>query len=548
MKNILRYFYNFSVTVQVILLLTLLILPMNIILILFTAQVRDAYVKQSRSSVEHTASLYIAELDKSIQTTESFLFKEVGENLYVSRLINHIPGDYYVVAANLYWQQLNERTKWYDEADGYFFYLESEEHLDLALSSSYSTRKSLREYIRTLDLREVKGSWIILENSGEKWLVSVYSTRGFYYGALINLNKFENQIAAGLFIEDASVILTDTVEEPQGNAEEIVVINAAGADVSARISFNRNELLRQIPLLQQIGPMLGLVYFTCIPILILIIRRILIGPLKRLNMAMGELEAGNPDYRISTRGENREAQELTLKFNSMADHLKDLKIKVYEKELERMDIEATNLRLQVNPHFILNCLNIIFSLARSGNLDNIKSFTKYLADYLRFSLWNTSGTVRLEQELGCVENYLTIQKIRFPGQFSYVSNFDPEVMTIMIPPFLIQNFVENCTKYAILPDRSIEILVIARREENELVLSICDTGNGMDEKTRNTLERGEILEDEEGKHIGVWNCLRRLKMIYGERVYFRITSEKGNGTQIFMKIPLEGEADDLIDC
>lgn len=53
------------------------------------------------------------------------------------------------------------------------------------------------------------------------------------------------------------------------------------------------------------------------------------------------------------------------RFNAMADQLDHLKIQVYEQELEKQEIEAINLRLQVNPHFILNCLNTIFSLIQN---------------------------------------------------------------------------------------------------------------------------------------------------------------------------------------
>ena len=232
--------------------------------------------------------------------------------------------------------------------------------------------------------------------------------------------------------------------------------------------------------------------------------------------------------------------ELNRKFNSMAQRIETLKIQVYEKELERMDIEAMNLRLQVNPHFIMNCLNTIFSLAKSSNVANIRKFTKYLANYLRFSLWHTSGSVQLYEEMRCVHNYVEVQKIRYPGRFTYTENIDESLMGLRLPSLMILNFVENSIKYALKMEDEIEVIVIVREEEGDMVISICDTGNGMDGATLEKIRGGEAFENESGKHIGIWNCRRRLNMLYGERMYFNITSSPGSGTQVFMRIPSEG--------
>ena len=99
---------------------------------------------------------------------------------------------------------------------------------------------------------------------------------------------------------------------------------------------------------------------------------------------------------------------------------------------------------------------------------------------LDFSLWHTSGSVQLYEEMRCVHNYVEVQKIRYPGRFTYTENIDESLMGLRLPSLMILNFVENSIKYALKMEDEIEVIVIVREEEGDMVISICDTGNGMD--------------------------------------------------------------------
>ena len=108
----------------------------------------------------------------------------------------------------------------------------------------------------------------------------------------------------------------------------------------------------------------------------------------------------------------------------------------------------------------------------------------------------------------------------------------------LVPPLLIENFVENAMKYALKPGEMIEILINARREEDKLLLSVCDTGNGMSEEVLKKVQDGEVYVDRLGrKHIGVWNCRRRMEVFYGGAADMKIVSAPGQGTQIWLELP-----------
>ena len=56
----------------------------------------------------------------------------------------------------------------------------------------------------------------------------------------------------------------------------------------------------------------------------------------------------------------------------MADRIQDLKIEVYEKELDRKQMELSNLQLQIRPHFLLNTFNLIYTLAQRGQEKDVQ--------------------------------------------------------------------------------------------------------------------------------------------------------------------------------
>lgn len=531
-----------SVRTQVILLLAALVLPVCVIAVSYIWVARNAYEQQSREGVCHAVEIYLNQTVDRMGSVDNYLTTSMAENVYVAQMYQKTEFGKGVLARNFFWQELNKRCRYLTDADAYFFMVAEGEYANVAIRSAYvGDRIAVREYLREHYANEMPATWFLAEIDGTKWLVHGVTTRDFSLGALINLTELEQEINAQFSGGEAQICLTEAGEaaaQAGGRiSREFAVVTLKSTNIEAEIFFNRPVILGSLPAIHQMGLVFCVVCLVVIPILLLGLNRWMIVPMQRLNAGMRSLGEGNSEYRITEAGENREAGELNQRFNAMADQIMDLKIEAYEKELARMEIESINLRLQVNPHFLLNSLNIIFSMSKSGKLKEIKSFTKYLADYLRFSLWHTGGMVSLKSELKGVENYLEIQMVRFPGKFTYVFDVEEELEQVSLPSLLILNFVENSIKYALDMEREIEILVIVRRKEEMISISVCDTGNGMAPEVLDCLNRAEILDDERGKHIGVWNCRRRMELIYGKEAQIHITSSPGGGTQVYLLLP-----------
>lgn len=109
-----------SVTLQVIILMTVLILPINIIAVVFSSQVHHAFLSKSVESVSRAAEIYMYELDRRIYSSDTYNITEIDENQHVLELRKHKQGESFKREADFYWQQLNSRVRYALDADGYF--------------------------------------------------------------------------------------------------------------------------------------------------------------------------------------------------------------------------------------------------------------------------------------------------------------------------------------------------------------------------------------------------------------------------------------------
>ena len=314
-----------------------------------------------------------------------------------------------------------------------------------------------------------------------------------------------------------------------------------GCKVGLQIS--RGNFLESIPVFYWILLVAALLCVLLIFTLWRLLQRRVVKPISILRCAMKQLEDEHLSYRIENhdRDETEDFLYLYDAFNHMAEEIK----LSHEKDIKMYQAQLDNLRLQVNPHMLLNSFNMIYSLAQTKNFECIQEFSMHLVEYFRYALKESNTFVTLKKEMKFVENYIEIQKIRFPGAFSSVYSMPRDAEEALVPPLLIQNFVENAMKYALIPGKVIEVLINIRREEERLLVSVCDTGRGIRQDVLDNLQKGEMYVDKMGqKHIGIWNCRRRMEVFYGESASMNIVSRIGEGTQVWLDLPYMEEAPD----
>lgn len=216
-----------------------------------------------------------------------------------------------------------------------------------------------------------------------------------------------------------------------------------------------------------------------------------------------------------------------------------MKIENYEKKLEEQETFLKYLQIQKNPHFFLNMLNVIYSLAASGNVAQIRTITLELIKHVRYVLSVEKPLVPLLQELEFTHNYLEIQRIRFPYEIKMEEEgFTEEIMQISVPPLLLQTFVENAVKYALSREDTLRIHLEAEYRDNVLTLRISDSGPGFPETMLEELNiSGTVSADARGEHIGIHNVLSRMKLLYGSAYGYHFTNLPTEGAQVELILP-----------
>ncbi|WP_118974356.1 sensor histidine kinase [Taibaiella koreensis] len=207
------------------------------------------------------------------------------------------------------------------------------------------------------------------------------------------------------------------------------------------------------------------------------------------------------------------------------------KQKEHEADMKYQQSEYKALNALMNPHFIFNSLNNIQGLINKDEKRTANEYLVIFSDLVRQNMNNISrGFISLQQELNLVENYLTLEKLRFKELVSYsiVVEDDVETEDIMIPPLMIQPLVENAVKHGLLPRQSANSIVHIHvfEKDNLLHVDIEDNGIGI---TRSLQSKNRLYES-----FGLVNLRKRtehLKKIQQHEIEIDVV-ELNDGNQI----------------
>ena len=192
------------------------------------------------------------------------------------------------------------------------------------------------------------------------------------------------------------------------------------------------------------------------------------------------------------------------------------------------DIQLTNLKSQLNPHFIFNALNSVRALVDEDPAKAKTAITQ-LSGILRNSLiTDTQKLTAFEDELNTVKDYLALEKIRYEERLTIQYDIHPESRDFLIPPLMLQTLVENAIKHGISKYKNGGGLSIKTNMlKNSLIIEIRNTGvfNNMVSEKKNTTGNG------------LKNTRKRLGIIFGDKASFQIRNEKEKTVLTTLTIP-----------
>jgi two-component system LytT family sensor kinase len=197
--------------------------------------------------------------------------------------------------------------------------------------------------------------------------------------------------------------------------------------------------------------------------------------------------------------------------------------------------ELDALHAQINPHFLFNTLNTIIMFSRT-NPETARRLLIRLASFFRHALKRHGHFNSLREEIEYLNTYLVLERARFREKLRVMRDIEEELLEYQVPVLTIQPLVENAIKHGILPKPGQgTVQVTARKIDSEMVIIIRDDGVGIEEdKIDHVLRPGYGS----GNGVGLSNVHERLKGLFGEDYGLRIVSVPGEGTSIYVRVPL----------
>lgn len=238
---------------------------------------------------------------------------------------------------------------------------------------------------------------------------------------------------------------------------------------------------------------------------------------------------------IPIEAEIEEIEELDEGINKMARKISALLENVrQEKEMQHLT-ELQLIQAQVNPHFLYNTLDTIVWLIEGGMTDDAVEMISSLSIFFRTSLSKGNDIIPLSEEERHTLSYLEIQQYRYRDILEFEINIPKELSGIPVPKLSIQPLAENALYHGIKNRRGKgKILIEGREEEDALVLTVSDNGQGMTPERLHEVQ--EAIRTGERAGFGLAAVAERIALYYGPGYGMKIFSEEGKGTTVEIRL------------
>jgi len=215
----------------------------------------------------------------------------------------------------------------------------------------------------------------------------------------------------------------------------------------------------------------------------------------------------------------------------------------FQRQLAEAEIKA--LRAQMNPHFIFNCLNSINSLVIEQKHEIASDYLIKFSKLIRLILDNSRcEKISIEKELETLKLYLVLESARFDNKFSCIIHIseDVDVDLIMIPPMLLQPFVENAIWHGLMQKETEGIITLEIRREHEDFLGISITDDGIGREKAAELKSKTLTHKPHGLKVTTQRIEMMNKMnstgAHVEIIDLHDAHGNSSGTKVKLVIPI----------
>ena len=340
-----------------------------------------------------------------------------------------------------------------------------------------------------------------------------------------------------------SAIVQAVLTSPQG------AINASIHQRMTRLSWMRSNLdqmiyVQLIPYDHYASLLSNLLYTAILTLALSVVSSLLISfVLARYVHRPIRLIMQNLDNPSTPPNEQYDAETRYILMKLMTANRETAQLE--EENLRQLVIlkqaQASVLQAQITPHFLYNALQSIHMMILMETANSESSAAKAvlaLSAVARNVMEKGVDTVRLEQELECLDQYIYLKKLSYEDRLEVRIDIPERLRLYTVPKLCLQPLLENTIKHSMRNGSTCVVWIRVREENDLLVVSIDDNGVGMDEEQMisfNQLAKQEVIFP--SNHVGLINLSQRLRLLYGEVTDLSLSNSALGGLCVTFRLP-----------
>ncbi len=528
--------------------------------------------QQSSRYLQDTADLYIDRIDNNFAYIHHFMGWTLANDENMETMSERSADDPLFLKANdNIYKRFAELQKSHGKEYNFFVYLKNKDFLlnvapmTLSYPQFEALKRTVNEDVGSAEIyRKYYSRWTTIDLNGTYYMINIVPYHDRYLIGLVSADELirplrDINLGGGGFaalVNEDGIRVTSPVsndgksirdpEKPDSLLDRLqpgTTVVREFSDASFYIELViRFGAFEKIMIAQLLVVVLAVLIASNLCFILLYFQKRVLKPIKTFsnNLAILTNEGEPIDF------ENNKIIELekaNRQFVDLVKQIRDIKIDLYERELEKQRMHLNYMKLQIKPHFFLNCLTTIYSMAQMQLHEEIERMTLSISKYFRYIFQNDRDFVSLLDEIEHVRTYLDIQRERYRDAFHYRVDLDPLAADVQLPPLLIQTFVENAMKYAVSRDREVRLTIEVGRHiqgaASVTEIRISDTGPGFPGDVLEKLAAGQPLDQSGGTRIGIMNAVQRLNYLYADAdIRFR----NADGASVTILLPDRPEA------
>lgn len=559
-------------TNRILKLFVLLVVPLSILLGVYTAYTNHIINERTRMANMYTLDLYSNEIYQDVESVNTFL-NDMTSNGKEYQLLQT---DISPVESQNYERQILDKYRGVLQTNktvsGLFIFNPDKDCYGAAFKSNIGERVQIdliyyfKELVEQPGFKENK--MYVEKINNQYYLFYIKTENGVSCASVVSFSNIAKNSLVGresyifygdtnrviyhtnLPQEERNFVLQDTGQDIlktkdgiyQGVRKELGIL-----DINVLYLVKTGRYL-MLDMTQSLLLGMTILIILLIPFAYYSMKREFFVPMKSIVQFIDDIKPGNMELRMENDQRIIEFDQISESFNRMLDQIKQYKIESYEKELAVQKARLQYYQLQMRPHFFINCLKNLYALAEQKDYVRIQKMILAFSGYWRHVIQDSFQMIPLRREIDSVKDYFELMQMTMKYPPLAIIDIPNEMQEYMVPPMILLTFAENAVKHAADWEKQVQIHIkgmIIRNEKQYLNFSITDNGKGFSEESLKELNNPSEENLYGDKKIGISNVWNRLNVLYqGEAMISFSNNKSGAHIEIFVPIVYEDRIND----